>query len=421
MNVLLVDDQKAIVDNLKKGIRWEQLSVEQVYTACSAQEAKLILMNFVVDVLISDIEMPEEDGLSLCSWAMSRFEDLECIFLTAHEDFAYAKRALKLGSFDYILQPARYEEVEKSLLKVRDKIQKKHKVHQIMDVQKMALEQKNIILDVMISKAVQKKEEEVNLIFTQFYDMFRVEYNACAVFPMLIQIVKWKRLTNIWEEGLVRTVFCNVLEELFLDQRGKTGVSYQGEDRYWIFLACEEGRINEEIFKNNLQIFCRFIEENMDFLIAVYPSKSVCENDFCSVFNSLTRRADHGRKSQGILWNDTETEEDQDKDDPIEQAVLYIKRNLNKNFSRADVAGHVHLNEEYFSRLFSATTGITFKNYVLMEKTEEAKRLLANSRLSVGIIASKTGFDNFSHFSKMFKKMTNLTPQEYRKEHQQEI
>ena len=84
MNVLLVDDQKAIVDSLKNGIRWDKLPVGQVYTACSAKEAKLVLMNFVVDVLVSDIEMPEEDGLSLCGWAKDKFPGIECIFLTSH-------------------------------------------------------------------------------------------------------------------------------------------------------------------------------------------------------------------------------------------------------------------------------------------------------------------------------------------------
>ena len=63
MNVLLVDDQRAVVESLKKGICWEHLEVEQVFTTSSAKEAKLILRNFPVDILVTDIEMPEEDDL----------------------------------------------------------------------------------------------------------------------------------------------------------------------------------------------------------------------------------------------------------------------------------------------------------------------------------------------------------------------
>ena len=123
-------------------------------------------------------------------------------------------------------------------------------------------------------------------------------------------------------------------------------------------------------------------------------------------------------RQRGIFWEDIPDEIRETEEDPIEKSIQYIKQNLNKNISRTDVAGYVHLNEEYFSRLFKQETGATFKDYILMEKMKAAQKLLEKSRLSVSIIASKVGYDNFSHFSKMFKKVTNQTPQEYRKEKQ---
>ena len=97
MNVLLVDDQKAIVESLKNGIQWGKLPVSQVYTACSAKEAKLVLRNFEVDVLVSDIEMPEENGLSLGRWAKEQFQEIECIFLTSHADFCLCEGGYRYG------------------------------------------------------------------------------------------------------------------------------------------------------------------------------------------------------------------------------------------------------------------------------------------------------------------------------------
>lgn len=58
----------------------------------------MILKNFPVDVLLSDIEMPEEDGISLCLWAKKEIADIECIFLTSHADFEYAREAIRLGT-----------------------------------------------------------------------------------------------------------------------------------------------------------------------------------------------------------------------------------------------------------------------------------------------------------------------------------
>ena len=113
-----------------------------------------------------------------------------------------------------------------------------------------------------------------------------------------------------------------------------------------------------------------------------------------------------------------EAEGNEGEAEPVQKAVSYIKANLNKNISRTDVAELVHLNEEYFSRLFKQQTGETFKDYILLEKMNMARTLLERSNLSISIVASKVGYDNFSHFSKMFKKLTDMTPQEYRKEHQ---
>ncbi len=422
MNVLLVDDQKAIVDSLKNGIHWDNLPVGQVYTACSAKEAKLVLMNFVVDVLISDIEMPEEDGLSLCGWAKDKFPGLECIFLTSHAEFAYAREAIKMGGFDYILQPVRYEEVEKVLLKVWDKIRNNRRILQIMDSQKAVMEQSNHILETMIAKASQGKSEDANQIYRHFHEIFRSEYENCSIRLTLIHIVKWKKITNIWSEKLVSLVFGNVLEELFFEQKGKAGIVCQPEDKYWIFLVVENKKINEDIWNNYLKTFYTFIDENMDFSIALYPddmAASSPDKNFYDAYRKLTGRLLHNtEKKRGILLEDTQTEKETADDNSIDLAIRFVKKNLNKNISRTEVAEYVHLNEEYFSRLFRQQTGATFKDFVLSEKMNEAKTLLAHSRLSIGIIASKIGYDNFSHFSKMFKKMTNQTPQEYRKEYQ---
>ena len=420
MNVLLVDDQKAIVDSLKNGIQWGKLPVSQVYTACSAKEAKLVLRNFEVDVLVSDIEMPEENGLSLCRWAKEQFQEIECIFLTSHADFAYAKEAIAMGGFDYVLQPVRYEEVEAVLLKAWDNISSRKKLRRLENTRKLVIEQRNTILDAMLSKMTRDKGEEADQIYRHYVEMFRMEYDSCAVHPVLVQILKWKRLSETWEENLVRMTLCNIAEELFADQDVRAGISCLRENRYWLFLAAERGAVGEELWHRRLEEFYAFVNENMDFSVSVYPIAELDEDyAFSHIFMRLGRRIEGNReKKPGIYWDDVEAAGHIDEIDPIDTAVKYIRKNLSKNISRAEVAELVHLNEEYFSRLFRQETGDTFKDFMMMEKMKAAKKLLAETHLSVSIVASKVGYDNFSHFSKMFKKMTEMTPQEYRKDNQ---
>jgi two-component system, response regulator YesN len=77
--------------------------------------------------MLCDIEMPAESGLSLFRWVKKKGINVECIFLTAHADFIYAKEAIQLGGFDYILQPARYEDIEQAIVRAEEKIISKRK------------------------------------------------------------------------------------------------------------------------------------------------------------------------------------------------------------------------------------------------------------------------------------------------------
>ncbi len=107
MRVLIVDDQLHVVNGIAAGIDWDKLGVTETLCAHSAFEARQIFSEHPVDVMLCDIEMPVESGISLYHWVKEQKFATECIFLTAHADFSYAREALRLESFDYILQPAR--------------------------------------------------------------------------------------------------------------------------------------------------------------------------------------------------------------------------------------------------------------------------------------------------------------------------
>ena len=78
------------------------------------------------------------------------------------------------------------------------------------------------------------------------------------------------------------------------------------------------------------------------------------------------------------------------------------------------VAAQVGLNPSYFSTYFKQICGSSFKEYLNMVRVEEAKRLLANTDYSILDIAIAIGFDNQSYFSKVFKRVTGVTPGRFR-------
>lgn len=122
MTVLLVDDQISILSGLISGIDWNALNVTTIRTATSALQARGILKTENVDILLCDIEMPGENGLSLLRWARQQGYRFVCVFLTSHADFLYAKEAISLDCFDYILQPARYDDVQSTIARAISRV-----------------------------------------------------------------------------------------------------------------------------------------------------------------------------------------------------------------------------------------------------------------------------------------------------------
>ena len=101
-------------------------------------------------------------------------------------------------------------------------------------------------------------------------------------------------------------------------------------------------------------------------------------------------------------------------EDKMDYARRFIRRNYNKPISLKDVAAEIFLSPKYFSRVFKEKTGDNFNKYRLSLKVAKTKEFLTKSSYSVGEIAYRIGYQNTNSFVKVFKKLTALTPSQYR-------
>lgn len=415
MNILIVDDQPAVIESLKREVRWDDIPVAKIYTANSAREARMVIKNFEVDALLTDIEMPEEDGLSLFRWMREHYPQIEGVFITAHADFHYAQEAIHMGGFDYILQPFRGEDVVATLRKVADKLDRQREMRRMEASSERIRNRRSDLLDGLLRKLALNRETEANQGFDALTALGQAEQGEGAVWLTLLEIVHWSRVGRDRGERMLPEFFTNVLEEIFEGARGRVTISSLEGNRYWVMLTGQRARLSPEAFKSGLEEFDRFMRNNLEFKAALYPG-DIGEGGFAAACRRMQRRADsNADKRPGIFWELAEPSGDASDADIVATAKAYIARNLHRNISRGDVAAEVHLTEEYFSRLFSRLTGYTFKDYLLNEKMNAAKKLLEASGLSVSLVASKVGYDNYSHFSQIFKKYVGESPQEYRK------
>ncbi len=125
--VMLVDDEKLILNGIRQIIDWEKLGLEVVAMATNGEEAIKAFKEEPVAIVITDINMPKVDGLTMIKEMKAIRENVKFIILSGHDEFKYAREAIKLEVEGYILKPIDEEELEKILedtikkLKVIDK------------------------------------------------------------------------------------------------------------------------------------------------------------------------------------------------------------------------------------------------------------------------------------------------------------
>jgi two-component system, response regulator YesN len=130
MRLLIVDDDMPTVEAICRAIDWNAIEIDAVDTAYSAAQARRVLRRGQTDIVISDIEMPQSTGLNLLSWVRAQKMDVEFLFLTCHENFDYAKSALKLDAAEYILKPFNARLMSLSLQKTIARIKEKRRLQE---------------------------------------------------------------------------------------------------------------------------------------------------------------------------------------------------------------------------------------------------------------------------------------------------
>ncbi len=98
----------------------------------------------------------------------------------------------------------------------------------------------------------------------------------------------------------------------------------------------------------------------------------------------------------------------------LRQVKEHIVENLEADLSLAEIATVANLSQFHFSRAFRKTTGMTPQQFVMRQRIELAKELLAKNDLPIVEISLRTGFKNQSHFTTLFRKFTKLTPKTWR-------
>jgi AraC family transcriptional regulator len=98
----------------------------------------------------------------------------------------------------------------------------------------------------------------------------------------------------------------------------------------------------------------------------------------------------------------------------LRRATEFIHDNLERDLALVDIAEAVELSPFHFARAFKQATGLTPHQYLIKNRIERAKLLLADNEFSLVEVSFRAGFKNQSHFTTLFRRLTSLTPKAYR-------
>ena len=159
--VMIVDDEKYVRMGIKSDTDWALIGCEVVGEASNGQEALEVADATRPDLVVSDIRMPKMDGIDLAEKLIEKYPNIKVIFLTAYNEFEYARQAIRIGVSDYLLKPFSDGELEGS-------IQRLLHLHPNAPASSSELEEQLIPL--------KKKEEVANRYVAQAIDYIEQHY-----------------------------------------------------------------------------------------------------------------------------------------------------------------------------------------------------------------------------------------------------
>ena len=113
--VILVDDERLIIRGLSSVVPWAELGCEVAGVAYDGKSGLELIRNLRPDIVLTDIRMPNMDGLTMLAALRSEYPEIQTAVLTAYRDFDYARQALTLGVCRYLLKPSNLDELKEAV------------------------------------------------------------------------------------------------------------------------------------------------------------------------------------------------------------------------------------------------------------------------------------------------------------------
>ena len=474
-SVLLIDDESWVMEDLKLLVDWESLGFNVVAEANNAEVARTAIDKYNPDLVVSDIRMPGLSGIQLLEEYANVEHSFKTVFVTAYGKFEYAKKALELGAFGYLLKPVEPNELKALLFRIKDVLDKeKNEVNKIYNYEKSRILYsllEDYTTDEEIKTQLQKiginnPDENYVVVIIRSENDIQIDSIDMSEWNTLALPVSNKRCMFVLQSkktNMNLVSYKNLLKflkQLAEENNYTIGVSRitRGIRRFrTAFSRAEVALRTFFINKESLNVYSDTAEKIKDItafisisksnhsiselfkqLLAVLRENKINIEDFQQIMLYLNEQINIGSPDddfdvielinqfpdvetyfeylyQYVSTNYKKVNGKTSSRHIIKEITDYIKYNYNQKLMINDLAQRFYLNPSYLSGLFKEETGKPFTAYLVECRLNKAIELLETTELSSSEISASVGYEDYFHFSKLFKKHIGVSPSYYRK------
>lgn len=357
--VLIVDDETIIREGLRKHISWNELGLDVIATADSAEAALDYAEQNAPDILVTDICMRGKDGLTLVEDLLERGISPQVILISSYNDFTYARRAVRLSVVrEYILKPVDTEQLSALLTQIKEELDQ------------------------------------------------RVRSSHSSSLPESISISTYR--------AFLQNLRLNGYDRYQLTQHIKVGNTAEVAN---LWKCAEKVILSPEI---SYSIVRRFCSSFIVTLISdgILDGEDSSPNDPIKVLENCTSKAEMASYITRLIQNKSDSicqRSHSVRSRLIETSLQIIEKEYcNPDFNLTVLAAMLNVAPNYLSSRFKEELGEGFMKYRLQKQMEKAKLLLSNPAYKIYSVSTMVGFLDEKYFSRQFKRYTGDTPKDYR-------
>ena len=458
IQVLIVDDEYLVRKGLIQTLPWEKYNMRVAGEANNVQSALEFLENTAVDLVFTDITMPNDSGLKLVETIRKNYKNTHVVIITCHRDFAMIQEALRLGAIDYMVKTELEEIVlENSFSRIQKRILAEH--NNIPKINEDSISVRDFYGFLFVARGKQNCNDIIGLKCFEESTPQRLDKGvllyivnkklAAYVLQQVHQAELFERwcviglsnVGNIKKERLNQFIYDFISKELFylyqenefeeIDiMASQDQVSATNEEQLerlkedwanlsWVFDSQLFNKVCDDtvIYKPNKEILKKILREAMEEWSACL-NIDISSNYFnmlenCSFWIEIKQFSEELRKH--IISHIQFENYSREIVLQILKAMQYAKDNYDNEISQNEISQLFNISRSYFSKIFKEIFGVHYVTFKKNYKLEKAKAFLRNTDYALYRIVEKVGFQDERYFGRIFKETVGMTPMEYRK------